>query len=155
MSKKSGGFLTGAIIGGVAAAAAALLFTPKSGKEMREELNDQANDFKNRAIENGEDGKPDYTGQAVEVLNSLKEKAIKGSNEALSALKNQKEEYIELADELTEDLPVEEDIIIEIPGEDQLEDLLDELAEIPADENLSELIEEVTEPVITETKEKN
>lgn len=151
MSKKSGGFLTGALIGGVAAAAAALLFTPKSGKELREDLTDQANDFKNKAIENGEDGKPDYTGQAVEVINSLKDKAIKGSNDALKAIKTQKEEVEELANDLTDELP-EEDIIIEIPGEDALEELMDELEEVPTDEGLTDLIEEVTETPSIEKK---
>ncbi|WP_462411287.1 YtxH domain-containing protein [Neobacillus sp. Marseille-QA0830] len=38
----SGNFLLGAIIGGVVGAAAALLFTSKSGKELRETIVDQA-----------------------------------------------------------------------------------------------------------------
>lgn len=146
MSKKTGGFLTGAFIGGVAAAAAALLLTPKSGKEMREDLSDQASDFKNRAIENGEDGKPDYTGQAVELMNTLKEKAVKGSNEAINVIKKQTEELTDkikmTTDEMTdmseEAFDLEEDIIIEIPK----------------DENLTELVQEVTEATPKVTLEK-
>lgn len=38
MSKKSSGFLMGMIVGGTAAATAAILLTPKSGKEIYSEL---------------------------------------------------------------------------------------------------------------------
>lgn len=144
MSKKSGGFLTGALIGGVAAAAAALLLTPKSGKEMREDLSDQANEFKNRAIENGEDGKPDYTGQAVELMNALKEKAVKGSNEAMNVIKKQTEELTDkiktTTDEMTdlaeEAYDAEEDIIIEIPKDDNLTELVQEVTETAENNDL-------------------
>ncbi len=44
MSNKSSGFLVGAIIGGAAAATAALLLTPKSGKKMRADLMNQLDD---------------------------------------------------------------------------------------------------------------
>lgn len=43
---KSGGFLLGAIIGGTAAAVTALLFAPKSGKELREDLAKEADRYK-------------------------------------------------------------------------------------------------------------
>ncbi|MGH2119773.1 YtxH domain-containing protein, partial [Aerococcus sp. L_32] len=42
MSRNTGSFLLGAIIGGTAGAVAALLFAPKSGREFRDDLNQQA-----------------------------------------------------------------------------------------------------------------
>ncbi|MGC3371013.1 YtxH domain-containing protein, partial [Enterococcus faecium] len=42
---KKGGFLLGGVVGGTAAAIAALLFAPKSGKELRDELAAQADDM--------------------------------------------------------------------------------------------------------------
>ena len=38
---KKGGFFLGAVIGGTAAAVAALLLAPKSGKELRDDLSNQ------------------------------------------------------------------------------------------------------------------
>ncbi|QIL46736.1 YtxH domain-containing protein [Vagococcus coleopterorum] len=155
MSKKSGGFLSGAILGGVAAAAAALLLTPKSGKEMRDDLTDQANDFKNRAIENGEEGKPDYAGQAAELMSTLKDKAVKGSEEAMTVIKKQTEELsnkikattdemTDLAEESFDD--IEEDIVIEIPKDDNLSELVQEVteAEEAAVETVEKAVEETT-----------
>ena len=55
---KKGGFLLGAVIGGTAAAVAALLLAPKSGKELRDELAAQADDFLDMAS--------DYTEMAKE-----------------------------------------------------------------------------------------
>lgn len=45
MSKKSSGFLAGAVIGGVAAATAALLLAPTSGKKLRKDLIEQLDDL--------------------------------------------------------------------------------------------------------------
>ena len=53
MSKKCG-FLLGALIGGTAAAVTALLFAPKSGKELREDLAKEANRYKEQLSEYGE-----------------------------------------------------------------------------------------------------
>ncbi|WP_088005540.1 YtxH domain-containing protein [Indiicoccus explosivorum] len=47
-SSSSGNFLLGAIIGGVAGAAAALLLAPKPGKELRSDLNSQAAKIKEK-----------------------------------------------------------------------------------------------------------
>ena len=101
MSKKSGGFLLGAVIGGTAAAVAALLFAPKSGKELRDELAIQADDFKAKAYDYGEyvqeksyeftdiakDKASDFTEQATEFAGTVKDKATKSSEEALSSFK--------------------------------------------------------------------
>ena len=54
MSRKSCGFLLGALIGGTAAAVTALLFAPKSGKELREDLAKEADRYKEQLSEYGE-----------------------------------------------------------------------------------------------------
>ena len=51
MGKKTGGFLLGAFIGSVAAATTALLFAPKSGKELREDLAVKADELKEQLSE--------------------------------------------------------------------------------------------------------
>ena len=48
---KSGGFLLGAFIGASAAAVTALLFAPKSGKELREDLAVKADELKEHLSE--------------------------------------------------------------------------------------------------------
>lgn len=58
MGKKTGGFILGALIGGAAAAATALLFSPKSGKELRAALADKADELKDQLV--------DYTDIAIE-----------------------------------------------------------------------------------------
>ncbi|WP_233487845.1 YtxH domain-containing protein [Aerococcus sp. 1KP-2016] len=51
MSRNTGSFLLGAIIGGTAGAVAALLFAPKSGRELRDDLNQQANVIRDTALD--------------------------------------------------------------------------------------------------------
>jgi len=48
--KSQNNFLLGALIGGLAGAAAALLFTPKSGKELRNSINQQTDTLKDRTV---------------------------------------------------------------------------------------------------------
>ena len=45
----AGSFLLGALVGGVIGAAAALFLAPKTGKEMREDLGQQANEWKEKS----------------------------------------------------------------------------------------------------------
>lgn len=60
MSKNNGGFFLGAIFGAAVAGVTALLYAPKSGEELREDLRDEfedwldrANDYKDYAYERG------------------------------------------------------------------------------------------------------
>ena len=45
MTKNKGGFVLGAIIGGAAAAITALLFAPKPGKELRDDITEEVNNL--------------------------------------------------------------------------------------------------------------
>lgn len=47
----AGSFLLGALVGGVIGAAAALVFAPKTGSEMRQDLTSQASQLKSKSIE--------------------------------------------------------------------------------------------------------
>ena len=50
-SEGGGGFIAGAIVGAVIGAAAAMLLTPKTGKEMRENVTSQASTLKDKSME--------------------------------------------------------------------------------------------------------
>lgn len=50
-NKSSKSFIVGAIVGGIVGAVTALLLAPKSGKEMREDLNEQAAVLKERSLQ--------------------------------------------------------------------------------------------------------
>ena len=65
---KKGGFLLGAVVGGTAAAIAALLLAPKSGKELRDELAAQADDLLVQLAGTGGVDHPDVVEHQVEVI---------------------------------------------------------------------------------------
>lgn len=51
------GFLLGTVLGGLVAGTTALLFAPKSGKELRKDISDQADDLKNQAVDYANEAK--------------------------------------------------------------------------------------------------
>lgn len=88
-------FLIGALIGGMAGAAAALFLAPKSGKELRNNLNEQAlvlkdktEQFRETAMTKGNE----LATVAKEKTNSLSQTVSKQSNELVSKVKNLKKE---------------------------------------------------------------
>ncbi|SJZ42344.1 Gas vesicle protein [Pilibacter termitis] len=107
MSKK-GGFLCGALFGAVVATGAALLFSPKSGKELREDIKKQLDDFKESdgdylsvakekkevVLEKAAIKKDEWQDKASELQEKLSEKTSGKSDEALDALKDKKEALI-------------------------------------------------------------
>lgn len=152
MRKKSNGFLSGLVLGGAAAAAAALLFAPKSGKELRDELTEKTNEF--AANENN----PEFVNQAISKASTLKDKAVKTSNEAFSTLKNQSSELAKKVTSNTTDVDTvsfEEamdlmDRELEEKEEDIIIDLSDMTEEIS--EEADTIVSEVTEVVKDETE---
>lgn len=77
-------FIIGTLIGGMVGATLALLFAPKSGKELREDINqgakqakDLATDWKNIAQEKGSDWKE----LAYDKGSEIKQKAVDSTNE--------------------------------------------------------------------------
>ena len=152
MSKKSNGFLSGLIVGGAAAAAAALLFAPKSGKDLRDELTEKTNDFTSN------ENNPEFINQAISKASTLKDKAVKTSNDAFTTIKNQSselakkvkqstdedmmsfEEAMDLMDRELEEK--EEDIIIDLS--ETTEEVAEDAEEVASD-TVDEILEEVKE----------
>src|SRR5690606_34115315 len=79
MSKK-GGFLLGAILGATAAAATTLLLAPKSGKELRSDLSDQADKAKGTA--------KDYSQIAKEKGTEMRDVAMSATEDIKISLKD-------------------------------------------------------------------
>ena len=143
MSKKSNGFLSGLLVGGAAAAAAALLFAPKSGKELRDELTEKTNEFASN------ENNPEFVNQAIDKATSLKDKAVKSSNEAFSTIKNQSSELAKKIKTSTSDeemMSFEEAMdLMDRELEEQEEDIVIDLSETV--EEVKEDAEETTEVV--------
>ena len=75
-------FVTGAIVGGLAGALAALLLAPKSGKELRGSLNEQTSSLKNKSA--------DLASAAKEKASGLKETVSQQSSTIVSKVKDMK-----------------------------------------------------------------
>ena len=85
MGKKTGGFLLGAFIGSVAAATTALLFAPKSGKELREDLAVKADELKEQL--------PDYVDISIDKGVELSEVALNATEDIRVNLKDSASQF--------------------------------------------------------------
>lgn len=81
-SSNSRDFVTGAIVGGLAGALAALLLAPKSGKELRGNLNEQTSTLKSKGI--------DLASVAREKASGLKETVSQQSSTLVTKVKDMK-----------------------------------------------------------------
>jgi gas vesicle protein len=79
-SNNSRDFVTGAIVGGLAGALAALLLAPKSGKELRGTLNEQTSTLKSKGI--------DLASVAKEKAGGLKETVTQQSSTLVNKVKD-------------------------------------------------------------------
>ncbi|MGP6139653.1 MULTISPECIES: YtxH domain-containing protein [unclassified Jeotgalibaca] len=99
MGKRDGGFVLGAIIGGAAAAITALLFAPKSGKELRQDITNEFDDLMDTMY--------DYKDIAVEKGSELVEVAKETTDDIKVSLKDTsshlKTQYAETKDKVSED----------------------------------------------------
>ncbi|WP_079510093.1 YtxH domain-containing protein [Mesobacillus jeotgali] len=75
-------FVTGAIVGGLAGALAALLLAPKSGKELRGSLNEQTSTIKTKGV--------DLASVAKEKASGLKETVTQQSSNLVNKVKDMK-----------------------------------------------------------------
>lgn len=85
--ESSNNFLLGALIGGMVGAATALLFAPKSGKELRNSLNNQTGSLKEKTIQLREN----VLNKSSEIVNktsSLSQDFVQQSTELLNKAKN-------------------------------------------------------------------
>lgn len=84
MSEKNGGLLKGLIIGGLIGAVLGILYAPKSGKKMREELAGKTDELLSKAREEYE--------KAVEKSRIISETAVRRLEESESSAKEKVEE---------------------------------------------------------------
>jgi gas vesicle protein len=72
-------FLLGALLGGLASAAAALLLAPKSGKQMRKDLCSACDEISKKAEQLVKETTDEAKGSAEELTEDVKEKAKEGA----------------------------------------------------------------------------
>lgn len=84
--KSQNNFLLGALIGGLAGAAAALLFSPKSGKELRNSINQQTGSIKDKTVQL-RDNVIIKSNQISTKTSSLTQGLVNQSNDILKKLK--------------------------------------------------------------------
>jgi gas vesicle protein len=158
---KSGGFLLGAIIGGTAAAAAALLLAPKSGKELREELAEHSDDWRDVVsdyVDVFAEKSAEWTDLAKSKVEDLKTQDAEGtdkpfrdeSDDLLSNLKQQSvdlsERFKKAADEVSE--PVQDIIINAVLPDEELKQAVVQNPSAPA-KPVEKVVHEAVTKVVT------
>jgi gas vesicle protein len=102
-SNNSRDFVTGAIVGGLAGALAALLLAPKSGKELRGSLNEQTSSLKNKSA--------DLASVAKEKASGLKDTVSQQSSTIVNKVKDMKTK----SGDTSQNTDVEEGELQEVP----------------------------------------
>lgn len=95
-NKSSKSFIMGAIVGGIVGAVTALLLAPKSGKEMREDLNEQAAILKERSLQ--------LKDTAVEKGNEWISLAKEKSAEIAKTVNKQSQQVVEKVKDFTQNM---------------------------------------------------
>lgn len=95
-NKSCKGFIMGAIVGGIVGAVTALLLAPKSGKEMREDLNTQAEVLKERTLQL----KDSAVEKGSEWISLAKEK----STELAKTVNKQSQQVVEKVKDFTQNI---------------------------------------------------
>ena len=95
-NKSSKSFIMGAIVGGIVGAVTALLLAPKSGKEMREDINEQAAVLKERALQL----KDTAVEKGSEWISIAKEK----SSEIAKTVNKQSQQVVEKVKDFTQNI---------------------------------------------------
>ena len=94
----SSGFLLGVIVGGLIGAAAALMLAPKSGKELRTDLNTQASTLKEKTsgyTDTAKEKSSDLTQQVKEKSSDLTQQVKEKSNDLTQQVKEQSTKVVE------------------------------------------------------------
>lgn len=95
-NKSSKSFIMGAIVGGIVGAVTALLLAPKSGKEMREDINEQAAVLKERSLQL----KDTAVEKGSEWISIAKEK----SSEIAKTVNKQSQQVVEKVKDFTQNI---------------------------------------------------
>lgn len=140
-------FVIGSLVGGIVGAAAALFFAPKSGKEIRENLGQQANAMKDRTGRITSDAFEKGTG----IANVAKEKSVSLSQ----VVSEQSSQIMNKVRDITSSSKGQADIV-----ENQVGEALDQISKSSAasetdvqnNENVSDAIAEAVEAISEDEK---
>ncbi|MGN7456121.1 YtxH domain-containing protein [Paenibacillus pasadenensis] len=132
--KRGGGFLLGALAGGVIGSVTALLFAPKSGSELRSDIGERASRAADKAGEIGSrigSSAAEAARHTAESASALKEKAIHTADHLASGIKfwerKTEEPIVSIASANLSSAAIEgADTIEELAGSLQAADILDE-----------------------------
>lgn len=108
-------FLIGTLIGGIVGATTALFLAPKSGRELREDITDQATQLKERT--------DNWKVQATEYTNELAETAKDKKNQLTKAITDQTQQVMDKVKQLREK---NGDVSMEL--QEQVQDIISEAA---------------------------
>ncbi len=144
-------FLIGTLIGGIVGATTALFLAPKSGRELREDITDQATQLKEKTDtwkQQASEFSTDLAEQAKEKSNQLTKAISEQTQQVMDKVKHLKDKSIEVSAELQEqvqEIISEAATAIENGTEDMTEEVKKKL------EDTKSALEDV-EKQLTETK---
>jgi gas vesicle protein len=144
-------FFFGALIGGLVGATTALFLAPKTGRDLRDNLNEQAiavkgktNEFRHTAIERG----AEIAGLAKEKTISLSQVVSEQSSQLVDKVKNATDQMGEKTDQINEE-PVD---LIDKEKEGMAEELLNDAVKLSEEIEESVSEEQNYEPTNMESK---
>ena len=153
------GFVMGAVVGALVGGAAALLLSPKNGKEMREIVKKYSKDLELEAYELAKDAR----GTANSFRGVLQEGATEVLEQAPEKLEQAGYQAQQLADELSQRFESARDVVAELAeafrsgweeyGEDQPEDELKAAPSLLNDDELPEVVKPVEQEVVVDKAE--
>ncbi|QFT90228.1 YtxH-like protein [Bacillus sp. THAF10] len=108
-------FLIGTLIGGIVGATTALFLAPKSGRELREDITDQATQLKEKT--------DNWKLQATEFSNDLAETARDKTNQLSKAITDQTQQVMDRVKQMR---AKNEDVSLEL--QEQVQDIISEAA---------------------------
>ena len=150
------GFVMGAVVGALVGGAAALLLSPKNGKEMREIVKKYSKDLELEAYELAKDAR----GTANSFRGVLQEGATEVLEQAPEKLEQTGYQAQQLADELSQRFESARDVVAELAeafrsgweeyGEDQPEDELRAAPSLLSDDELPEVVRPMEQVAVVE-----
>ncbi|WP_078595005.1 YtxH domain-containing protein [Evansella clarkii] len=144
-------FIIGMFVGGTIGAAAALLTAPKSGKELRQDINEQARAAKDRTT--------DWTSQAVEKGNQLAVTAKEGTSTIAKTVSGQSTSLVEKVKDLAGKVRKDMEELTESADylSDDMEGISDEIAASVRKEveDLQRSVEQLVKEVEEKEKARN
>ncbi len=152
---KTEGFIIGAIFGATVSAIAALLFAPKSGKDLRKDIGEGTDEYLELARKKGTEVMhevEDAADAAVSYFSLAGDKVEETLSKTKGIFSQKKEEAKDMAEETTEEV---KDVAAEATDEvkDATEEVTDEVAE--KEKTVEEIVNETVDEIVEELADKN